>query len=214
MIQNAAEFVRACKPKPWLVLGKGPTAGLLRLVDVSEYHVLTLNHACKITHPTLAHFVDMEAFRDCGDLLAEKLIPTCLPWYPHENNKAGSVCLLRHCGLFGEPGKSQALAWLAGKEFLYSYNATTAGPRNGPPHPKLPVVRLKYFSAVGAFNLLGAGGVREVHTLGVDGGTEYAPAFDPKTRLANGRPDFDVQFGELMQAVRRWKITWTKLASK
>lgn len=189
-------------PRPWLVVGKGPTAAGLTEATAGKYHVLTLNHACQLVTPALAHFADLEAFHDCEERLAALGCACCLPWHPHVRNAAGRKTLddyahaVRRC-------QDKRLG------LLVSYNASTANtlPRNR----LLPNITLRYFSAVGAFNVLAAAGVKEVVTAGVDGGTEYAPQFDPGTRLANGQKTFDVQLPELRATCRRHGITWVKL---
>lgn len=215
MIQSAVSHVReltAADPRPWLVVGKGPTSDAVADVDPAAYHVLTLNHACRLVPaPALAHFVDVEAFLECGDRLAQGLTPTALPWHPHVGHKPSPLPLPGFCGLFGERGRSVALAWLLGKDRLLSYNASTAGglPRN----VRLPDVRLRFFGAVAAFNVLAAAGVREVASLGVDGGTGYGSAFDHKDRLANGRTSFDAQTNEIRHTVKACRMRWTRLGA-
>jgi len=185
----------AAHPRPWLVLGKGPTAERMSDLDTSKYHFLTLNHACRLVVPDVAHFVDIEAYNDCAAYLDTVLqARVCLPWHPHVGNRAAKPDLLQ----YGIPDRR-----------LVSYNATTAGKLSR--MPGLPTVRLRFFSAVAAFNILGHAGVREVYSLGVDGGTAYAPAFDHKDKLRNGRDTFDDQFGEIEYAVKSHKLNWTKL---
>ena len=179
--------------RPWLVLGKGPTAALLPQVDTSKYHILTLNHACRAATPTIAHFVDWEAFEECADDLRGL---ACLPWYPHVACKAGKKNL-------DELGLAP--------DAVLTYNATTASGRTK--CPTVHTVRLKFFSAVAAFNILGMAGMREVYSLGVDGGTGYGPQFDPKDRLKNGRTSFDDQAAELDLAVKTYHMTWTRLGA-
>jgi len=212
MIRNAVNFVHdltAASPRPWLVLGKGPTSDRLSGVGTAQYHVLTLNHACRLVTPALAHFVDIEAFLDCGEYLAQTETPVCLPAYPHYKNKAQDVPLHRYADLFGKNEKSQALAWLLAKEKVYGYNATTAPPKCR--WPGLHRVTLRHFSAVGAFNLLALAGVRQVCSLGVDGGKDYGTWFSDLTPLTNGRDSFDAQFAEIDRTVREHKIEWTRL---
>jgi hypothetical protein len=184
---------------PWLVLGKGPSAAGAasrpRLLPV-----LALNHACLAVQADVAHFSDWEAFLDCYPRLGTAV--ACLPWRPHVNfqpsRKHNLLELLRAAGI--------------PEDRVVSYNSSRAAhlPRNR----QLPDVPVRFFSAVAAFNILGLAGVRYVHTLGVDGGKAYAPEFDQKDRLANGRQSFDVQFPEIRRACKRYRIQWTDLAVK
>lgn len=196
VVDHVRELTRAT-PRRWLVVGKGPTADYICRVDTTRYHVLTLNHACRVVRPAVAHFVDAEAVEDCLPHLRQGLFAVAAPWHPHRHHKAHADTLAQYpwAGEFGD--------------LLLSYNATTANtlPRN----PALPVIRLRYFSAVAAFNILVAAGVRSVHSIGVDGGTGYAEAFDKRTRLANGRSSFDVQFGEINQTLKKNKVHWHRL---
>jgi hypothetical protein len=180
--------------RPWLVAGKGPTAAKLPRLDLSGYRVLTLNHACLVADPAVAHFVDLEPVVDCADRLFELLLGPAppwlvLPWHPHVRcSPAASTLLdvaLAAAGR-GEDSPTGVLATALKRGRLASYNSTTAGLL--PLAVGLPLVRVRLFSAAAAFNLLAAAGVRgEVATVGVDGGTKYAPQFDEKDRLANGR---------------------------
>ena len=70
-----------------------------------------------------------------------------------------------------------------------------------------PVVRVRGFSGVAAVNLLANAGVKEVFTLGVDGGTKYSSKFDKSTLLANGRESFDCQKSEFKLAKKSFGIT-------
>lgn len=215
MIQNAVDYVRGLTGKPWLVLGKGPTSDLIETVDLTRYRILSLNHACRLVVPDLAHFVDLEAFDECGERLAKKEIVACLPWYPHVSSGAGRHPLSHYCGLLPDPPhKRQALGWLLAKDKLCSYNASTASAKCHVPNPKLSHVRLRFFSAVGAFNLLGLAGIRCLTTLGVDGGTGYGKAFDAKDKLANGRMTFDDQTKSLFEACGKHKMRWLKLGEE
>lgn len=201
------EHTRA-HPRRWLVVGKGPSADYLCRHDLDRYHVLTLNHACGLTVPTLAHFVDVDAFADC-EWLGSPLMRDarlCLPWHPHVNYKAGE----RDLAWWTESSHLAArLGEYAKSDRLVSYNATTANTLSR--NPMLPTLRLRYFSAVAAFNILVAAGIRTIHSIGVDGGKGYAEGLDGKTRLANGQKTFDVQFPEIRDTIRRNKCTWTRL---
>lgn len=199
-MNDAVTHVRGVTRKPWLVVGKGPSSDRIGDVDPRAFHVLTLNDACRLVAPDVAHFVDVEALARCRTnlrALSNRNYPTavCLPWHPHEKFRP------RVRPLDAEDA--------AGCGVLISYNATTAGKLST--NVALAVVRLRHFSAVGAFNLLGAAGVHRLYTIGVDGGTGYGAVFDPADKLANGRQSFDAQTRELHLACSRWRIEWTKL---
>ena len=86
---------------------------------------------------------------------------------------------------------------------LYTYNSTLAKGRRD----WLSTHTTRYFSAVVGLHILGHFGMRDVYTLGIDGGSAYSPEFDPSTRLANGRDSFDVQFGEMKKIAAKFKMT-------
>lgn len=224
MIRSAVDFIRdvtRVSPRPWMVLGKGPTSDYICRIDPSEYHILTLNHACKVTVPTIAHFVDVEAYEDCVENLIDvSKTAICLPWYPHWHNKP-------QCGnLFDLTLYTPPLKTMAGKsplsdggkrlilatereKLMLSYNASTAGKQK--PGKNLPNIELRYFSAVAAFNLLARADVKEVHTLGVDGGIGYGDAFDKKDCLSNGQSSFDIGIREIVRTVQKNGMRWLKL---
>lgn len=202
LARNAIDAVSG-RFRPWLILGKGPSLDRIDRVDLAQYYLFSLNHACRLVPSdgrvvsSVAHFTDIEALADCAaDLEARRPdLLLCLPWYPHEDFRPGR----RNLAALGR--EHPVLAAYAGDSRLLSYNSTLA--RALPANPYLPTVRVRYFSAVAAFNLLVAAGCREVHSLGLDGGTDYAAAMDPKDRLANGRRSFSDQFLEIGRTCRR-----------
>lgn len=209
MLPSVVGFVRhltAATPRPWLLVGKGPSCARLAALDLSAYHVFTLNHACCLT-PTfaVAHFVDVEAAAACENFLLAAVARTagrlCLPWHPHVTFKPATAPLV--------PSANAAVSAYQAAGKLVSYNATTAG--RLPRHHALPVVTLRQFSAVAAVNVLALAGVKVVHAVGVDGGTEYHSAFAPADKLSNGRPSFDSQWPWIRKTVAEFGIAWRKL---
>lgn len=204
---GVVSYVRELTHKPWLIVGKGPTVDRVTEIDTSLYHCLTLNHACAVVVPDVAHFVDLEAMQDCmAALLRDECRAAtrlCVPWHPHVKCSPTKKTL-EQCKL-----EEPILTAYAGADRLLSYNATTAGKLKAAPF--LPVVRLRYFSAVAAFNILAMAGVHEVFSIGVDGGVGYGRVFDTKDRLANGRKSFDDQTREILETCRRFKIHWIGL---
>jgi hypothetical protein len=173
--------------RPWLILGKGPTFEHRDRFDLSQFDLLSLNHAVR-EHPVrLAHIIDLDVVDACRDVLARNAEHVVLPWYPHHLNRPGRRTLeeiLPDSPILQELDAQGRLLW---------YDLSTGPERHGPG----PVVRATYFSAEAALDLLARAGVRRVRSLGVDGGASYSSAFDDLkdvTLLANGRQDFDLQF--------------------
>ena len=198
MIRDVVQWLRAIREaKPemkWLIIGKGPTSDLLPKVDVSQFVTVTLNHACKLLHAGLAHFTDLEALDQCEQILSARNCNVCMPWHPHIGMKPACSTLLN----FATPGNTvhrSVLSRSLGNGMLFSYNSTVAQKLSK--NPKLSTVRVRYFSSVAVFNIVAAAGVKEIHTLGVDGGTKYGSAFQELTPLENGRESFDVQAQEI-----------------
>lgn len=192
--------------KPWLIVGKGPSADRVDKVNLTKYNVITLNHACTLVRPLIAHFVDIEALKVCleGLMIDSRMRPdlplyVCAPWYPHFNFRASMSTLATWLESYTPLPETKTL----------SYNSTTAGRMLK--NANLSTIRLRYFSAVAAFNILARVGERVIYTIGVDGGSGYSKHFDVVDRLANGRKSFDVQTAEIMRTCKDKGITWTKL---
>lgn len=212
MIKDVVTWVQSNTTKPWLILGKGPSATKIETIDHAQYHILSLNHACLFTPPTLAHFVDLEALFDCHAWLqtCHNTAPTCLvvPWYPHRKHKAQQQTLANWIELRRDP-ETLVPRFYAENSRLLSYNGSTAIKR--PAAPALAKVQLRYFSATAAFHILALAGIRTIHSLGIDGGTKYATMFADIKPLQNGRTSFNVQMPVLEKCVARYKIDWQKL---
>lgn len=194
-------FDLRCGEKPWLVVGKGPTFARAHEVDWDRYHVLALNHAMTKSPALVGHAIDIEVVDHLGESILE--VPrVVMPWLPNVNCKPSKTTLDEH--LKTRPH----LARLAAKRRLHWYNSDQAPNKL---RRRGPLVRVRYFSAVAAVNLLAASGVRQIFTLGVDGGSSYAPDFDKKTLLVNGRDSFDVQFKEIRQTEKSRGVKVTPL---
>lgn len=212
MILSVVRFVtslQAVDRRPWLIVGKGPSVDNIGQVKLDDYHIVTLNHACNIVKPTIAHFVDIEALQKCTVRLSSPAIcehetHICMPWRPHRGFKATRVTL--------EEWAEKSSVTPALRRFsacsLLSYNASTD---RFPKNSKLPAICLRYFSATAAFNFLIAAGITKIYSIGVDGGTDYAKCFDKSTKLANGRSSFDVQMPEIEAAIKFKQCKWIRL---
>jgi hypothetical protein len=184
--------------KPWLILGKGPSFRKFAGVDIAKLHVLALNHVVREVKCDAALMMDFDVFDSCRRAILENARFVLLPWRPHFNFRPSARTL-------EDLVRDDAdLAKLAHENRLVVFNALTG--RDFPPLAGEPITSIKFFSAEAALNILADNGVRRIRTLGVDGGASYAGAFsdlNDKTLLANGREDFDKQFGQFNQTLRR-----------
>jgi hypothetical protein len=76
------------------------------------------------------------------------------------------------------------------------------------------VVQVRYFSAEAALNLLTTAGVKQVRSLGIDGGADYSQDFadlKDKTLLTNSRTSFNKQFEEIAKTILRTQVDYAPL---
>jgi hypothetical protein len=190
--------------KPWLILGKGPSFSKRNQFDLTAYSTLSLNHAVRELPVTVAHMIDYNVVDGCGEALLANARYVLLPWVPHVDNVPGSETLAELAR------RHPILRRLDEQGRLLYYNLSTARKRNRDG----PVVRVRYFSADAAVNLLATAGVRNVRSLGVDGGVSYSGEFDDlkdKTLLANTRENFDKQFQEIARSIMTTGIDYAPL---
>jgi hypothetical protein len=190
--------------RPWLILGKGPSFALRTNLDLSPYHVLSLNHAVREQSVLAAHVIDLEVIEACADAIDRNAQVLVMPWYPHTKNFPGQRTLAEIAA------EVPILRRLADQNRLLWYDLSTSAVRHG----SGPVVQATYFSAEAALNLLAEAGVRLVRSLGVDGGSAYSGAFEDlrgSTLLANGRTSFDLQFAGFARTILRTGVDFAPL---
>lgn len=189
--------------RPWLLLGKGPTFERRHQYDLGDYHLLGLNHTVSVMKVDVAHIIDVDVVGDCADTLLANCRWLLMPRYPHLESTAGTRRLEEW---FSE---HPVLAELDDQGRLVWYNLS-----GSPVHGRSPVIGAKGFSSEAALNLLGTLGIREVRSLGVDGGRSYAASFEhlaDRTLLANGAGSFDEQFDRLEVAAAEHGIDYRPL---
>lgn len=192
------------KVRPWLILGKGPSFSKRQFFNLAQFYTLSLNHAVREQSVTVAHIIDFDVVEACGDCLETNAQVVVLPWAPHVNNRAGNKTLLELTEV------SPVLRRLNEQHRLLYYNLST-----GQSHRAgSPVVPVRYFSAEAALNLLTAAGVKQVRSLGIDGGADYSQDFadlKEKTLLANSRTSFNKQFEEIAKIILRTQVDYAPL---
>lgn len=196
---SAAHFA----DRPWLVLGKGPTFGHRDDVDLRSFNTVGLNHVVRETAVDVAHMIDVDVVEDCSDAIVANADWLVMPLRPHVQNRPSELLLrdfLPHV---------PALAEMERRGRLVAYNIESSPMPGGG-----PVVEVKYFSSEAVFSILGSMGVREVRSLGIDGGRGYSDEFsvlESRTMLNNDKPSFDVQFVEIERICQKHGIDYRPL---
>lgn len=186
------------KTKPWLIIGKGPSYAKHIDYDLSAYNVISLNHVINQLNADFAHMIDLDVFDACQYSIDKNALYLIMPWVPHQDNKPGKQTLADLVKI------KPLLAKLAAEERLLFYNHVP-----DQCFGDSPLVRVLYFSAEAAINLLASCGVTTIRTLGVDGGTSYSQSFshlNDITLLSNGRESFDKQFSEIAKTIMSFNI--------
>lgn len=190
--------------RPWLMLGKGPSFGLLPNYDLTQYETLSLNHVVRERPVTAAHVIDLDVVTACGDAILSNARVLVMPWFPHVDNKVGEQSLeywVTQVPVLRQLNAENRLLW---------YDLSTSKTRHGAG----PVVRAKYFSAEAGLSLLAQSGVACVRSLGVDGGSAYGSAFvdiESSTKLNNGHQSFDLQFQGFANTISKTGVDYAPL---
>ena len=187
-------YAKECnQDEPWLILGKGPSFDKYIDYDLTNYNLISLNHAvCKLS-VNVAHVIDLDVVETCAVDIDKNAAFLVLPWVPHVNNKPGRMNLKEYIQ------QNSFLAKLSQQNRLLYYNHL--------PQKRFgidPLVKVTYFSSEAAISLLSLCGVKKIRTLGVDGGNTYNQAFNylnDMTLLANGRKSFNKQFGQMAKII-------------
>lgn len=183
--------------RPALVVGKGPSSDHVGLLNLKAYRVFTLNDAIRLIHEAeAAHFIDIEAFERCAHYL-HKVKYIFMPDRPHKGmtrwRPIDEAALLHEKLRF----------WLP-KIVTYTKEACHVSRQSD------GSIGVLHFSAEGLFGVLGKGGVKEVRSVGIDGGISYSKNFSDLTPLENGRKSFDDQNLHLEDIVKHYGMRWEK----
>lgn len=182
--------------KPWLVVGKGPSFDQINKVSLDDYSVIGLNHVMFKIPCLIGHAIDLDVYElPCREFLCKHLLT---PWEPHINFKPGGYSLI-DLMLDSRLGYNDLL-------YYDSSRTTKDDLKMGG-----PTVRVRHFGSVAVMNILAMAGVKEIFTVGIDGGNKYSHSFDKKNLLANGRASFDSQFLEFDDTTKRYGTTITPL---
>lgn len=191
--------------RPWLILGKGPSFAKRDAFDLTQYHLLSLNHAVREQPVDLAHLIDIDVVDAVGDALYTNAKAVVMPWHPHQDQAYCRTTLEEWAE------RKPVLGRLRDEGRLLWYNLVGTGAHARPGSPE---VLVKYFSGEAVVNLLATAGVRTIRSLGVDGGVRYSGNFTDlsgSTLLANGRSSFDKQFDRIAKTLLATGIDFAPL---
>ena len=190
--------------RSWLLLGKGPSFERRKHHNLRSYTTIAINHVVREMPVFAASAVNYDVVGDCADDIYRNCRYLLMPRYPHSVQGDADRPLE---ALFED---YPVLAAMSREGRLVWYNLSC-----DPPVPGSPVIQNAGFSVGILFNLLGQMGARHLRTLGIDGGQAYARSFadmEEHTRLANGMPSYDYQFGDIMTAVEKFGLDYSPLA--
>lgn len=195
--------------KNCLIIGKGPSFSTLTPKMLSNYTTIALNHVIREGAFDIAHLIDFDVFEECQEDIYRNAKYLWLPWVPHVNNSAGIFTLDDY--LIKHP----ILKKLAEEKRLFWYNLETAKRAKKPVNPLAPIIKAGSFSASTIVNLLATHDVKNIYSIGVDGGNTYNLTFNDlteKTLLSNGLVSFNQQFREINRTTLKYKISYQSLA--
>jgi hypothetical protein len=189
--------------RPWLLLGKGPSFAKRADHDLASYNTMSLNHVVLEQDVDVAHILDWEVGEAVADALADRARLVLMPRHPNISFRPSALPL------------EELLPYLPALQELDEQGRLVVYARAGVDDSAAgPHIRVQYFSAEAALDVIGHLGAREVRTLGIDGGTAYAQAFEqstPASRLANGQPSFDRQSRLLRETATRHRLRLSSL---
>lgn len=192
-------------PRPWAIIGKGPTFSRRGEVDLAPYRTIGLNHVPRELPVDVAHTCDIEVIRDVGEVLADRCRVLVMPFHPHEGLAPQAPTLIDRCQ------ELPVLRRLNAEGRLLHYHLLWAEKFKSRPKGE-PVVGVKNFSVQPATNLIIGRGERRVVTLGIDGGRERSAEFAGEAPGNQGRGnDYGRQFEELRRIARVNRATITPL---
>jgi hypothetical protein len=188
--------------KPWLMIGKGPSYAQIDLLKIENYNTISLNHVVRERKVNIAHVIDIDVVETCAKELRTNCDWLLMPKRPHVSSLPGdflniedwinSIPVLKE---LDEQGK------------LVCYDIFIGEASENP--WDVPVL---YFSSEAALGVLARMGVKQIRSIGVDGGRKYNKTFadlETETKLINGQPSFDLQFERLEKIACDFQLAYS-----
>lgn len=188
--------------RPWLICGKGPSfnSQLLKEKGGASYNILTLNETIRETDAEFAHIIDCDVIGRVSDDIYKRSKYLVMPYFPHfkcRPNPELSIERVIELNFYPVIGK------MAEEGRLLCYNLSTIRAVR----PNSPVIRANHYSAEAAVHLLAELGMRDIRTLGVDGGHAQSSTFNDldNTNLEKG---YDLQWKNIRRCIRKYRLNY------
>lgn len=184
--------------RPFLLIGKGPSFSLREQFSLSDYCLVSLNHVVREQPVDFAHIIDIDVVEDCEEVLLQNAGMLIMPEVPHVNCRPTALTLEDFVSTM------PVLREFAVQGRLLSY-ALWSDRRT----QTIDSVQGTFSGSV-VVNLLGRLGVKNVNTLGVDGGISYSQTFHDltdKTLFKNQHTSFDIQFVEIQKTAEEFQMS-------
>lgn len=203
--------------KQWLIIGKGSSFSKIKKYDLNNFFTFGLNHVVKeVANLDITHLIDFNVFEVCENDIYNKAKYLCMPINPHFDNKPTDKTLkdlIKENKTLAKLAEEKRLFWynhLEGDRLLNADNFERTFYEN---------VKVKYFSAEVPFYILGMNNIKEVYSIGIDGGSNYSEAFKKSailpngksSLLSNGRKSFDIQFDEIIKTINKYDLIYSPI---
>lgn len=179
--------------KPWLIIGKGPTFENIPQNYNRAYYTLGLNHVFQKIKVDVGLFIDLDVITHGRECFATNLL---CPMYPHIN------FLPAKFRIDYLAKTNPAVATVADRLYYFSHSKKPCG---------LPIVNVRVSSSEAAFHILALAGVKDIRSVGIDGGRMYAESFEGLTPLTNGQNNFNGQFKHIESIIEKYQLRYKVL---
>lgn len=181
--------------KPWLVLGKGPSFSKKTGYDLTKFNILGVNETNNHVLTLVAFYTDYEAWTNTQYCSSRAIM---LPFWPHFDGtphlrKPLPNIIRKDTHLRAAPGEVYFFDLDRHKEL------GTKGPSD-------TVLSGSCSSTEAAFNMLGLMGVKQIFTLGVDGGIFLDEKFGESNKT-NGN-NYDNQMKYIKEVCTKFEMEW------
>lgn len=190
----------------WLVVGKGKSLQRHKDADVLGYKIITLNDACNVVRPNIAHAIDIDAIEKfSAKVIQDTRVKLLTVAYPHEGEKPG-----RHLSWYIPRCAALYIKHEQGNLYYY-YHDRGANPST------YPTIRCTYFSGDTLIRLLAVLGVKHIRTLGFDGGdgretlAHYFRKVMYKRKKENKIVNYSLQREVIDEIVKEYQIDYGRI---